>query len=345
MEVQKSYVKFLLQLLKSDELIEIDEYREELMVNLYLTLLSLSSLKYSDGLENKENEIISDFLRKLNNLKVKIQLKRKKEEIDKLSSELITEYYENINILSIYFKDGKELEKIINSKDSREITKLVDIVTKDKMNKDDNKERFDNLRLELLEILPDSNYYISDNKIFIKNKDKELELSIKEFTSIFSYLLIPSNYNKLYTNKNNQKSHDLIISNIIKFLVVKDKKDLDKVLIPTIITYILSLNIDNKYELDTSSFNIENIKITELYSLAQNGNTLELENTPKWRNISIPNEYLIDKLKYLIKRGMYYYKEDKFILENIENKVSDFRVSINEDKIKVFLMKLLEANI
>ena len=42
---------------------------------------------------------------------------------------------------------------------------------------------------------------------------------------------------------------------------------------------------------------------------------------------------------------MYYYKENQFILENIENKVSDFKVSIDEDKIKVFLTKVLEANI
>ena len=263
MEVQKSYIEFLLHLLKSEELLEIDKHKEELMVNLYLTLLSLSSLRYSNDMDKIEKEIISDFLRKLNNLKVKIQLKRKENEIEKLSGELITEYYENINILSIYFKDGNELEKIINSKDSKDITKLIDTVTKDKMNKDDNKERYDTLRLELLEILPDSSYYINDNKIFIKNNDKELELTIDEFISIFSYLLIPSNYNKLYTNKSNQKSHDLIVSNIIKFLVAKDKKDLEKIIIPTIITYILSLNIDNKYELDTSSFNIENIYSSE----------------------------------------------------------------------------------
>lgn len=345
MEVQKSYIKFLLQLLNSEENINIENYQEELMVNLYLTLLSLSNLKYSKDIDKIEKDVISDFLRKLNNLKVKIQLKRKQTEITKLSEELITEYYENINILSIYIKDGKELENIITSMDTTKITKIIDKVTKEKMNKEDNKEEIDKFRLELLEILPDSNYYIKENKLFIENEKKKKEMTIKEFIDTFSYLLIPDNYNKLYTNKNNQKSHDLIISNIIKFLVVKDKKDLEKVLIPAIITYILSLNIDNQYELDTSSFNIENIKITELYSLAQQEPTDNNVKSPKWRNISIPNEYLINKLKDLIKRGMYYYKEDTFILENIENKVSDFKVSIAEDKIKLFLTKVLEANV
>ena len=294
-----------------------------------------------------EKEIINDFLRKLNNLKVKIQLKRKPQEINKLANDLITQYYENVNVLSIYIKDGVELENVINTMDAKSLTKMIDKVTKDKMNKEDKREELNKTRLELIKLLPDRNYYIKDNKMFIENDGIYIEINIKEFIDIFSYLLIPDNYNKLYNNKNNQKSHDLIISNIIKLLIMKDKKktDIEKVLIPTIITHILSLNIDSFCDLDTSDFNIENIKITELYSLASKEQSKENTKTPKWRNISIPNEYLIEKLKDMIKKGMYYYKEDTFILENIENKTSDFKVSITNDRIKNFLAGILEATI
>ena len=168
MEVNKSYIKFLLQLLNSEENIEIDKYKEELIVNLYLTLLSLSNLEYSEDIDQKEKEIISDFLRKLNNLKVKIQLKRKTTETNKLAEELITQYYENINILSIYIKDGVELENVINTMDAKSITKLIDTVTKDKMNKEDHKEERNKKRLEIIKLLPVSEYHIDNNIIHIK---------------------------------------------------------------------------------------------------------------------------------------------------------------------------------
>ena len=46
MEVNKSYIEFLLQLLNNHENIDIENHQEELIVNLYLTLLSLSNLEY-----------------------------------------------------------------------------------------------------------------------------------------------------------------------------------------------------------------------------------------------------------------------------------------------------------
>ena len=133
MEVNKSYIQFLLQLLNNDEDIDIEKNQEGLIVNLYLTLLSLSNLEYSEDIDQKEKEIISDFLRKLNNLKVKIQLKRKASETNKLAEELITQYYENINILSIYIKDGIGLENTINTMDAKSLTKLIDKVTKERV--------------------------------------------------------------------------------------------------------------------------------------------------------------------------------------------------------------------
>ena len=283
MVVNESYIQFLLKLLNSEENVNLEQHQEELKVNLYLTLLSLSNLEYKENIDELEKETITDFLRKLNNLKVKIQLKRKPEETNKLANELITQYYENVNILSIYIKDGVELENVINTMDSKSLTKLIDKVTKDKMNKDDRQEEINQKREVLIKLLPDSNYYIQNNKIYIENKDNKEEISTKDFFDIFSYLLIPDNYNKLYINKNNQKSHDLIISDIIKLLIVKDKKksDIDRVIIPTIITYILSLNIENEKDIDTSDFNIENIKITELYSLASKEQTNENPKTPK----------------------------------------------------------------
>ena len=71
MEVNKKYIKFLIKLLKKEENIneknDIEKYQEELIVNLYLTLLSLSNLEYSEDIDQKEKDQISDFLRKLNN--------------------------------------------------------------------------------------------------------------------------------------------------------------------------------------------------------------------------------------------------------------------------------------
>ena len=139
MEVNNSYIKFLLQILNSEDIDNID-IEEELTINAYLTLLSLNNIEFSEEIEQKEKEQIDDFLRKLNNLKVKIQLKRKQEEINKLKEELINQYYENINILSIYIKDGIELENTINTMDANIITALIDKTTKDKMNKEYSKE-------------------------------------------------------------------------------------------------------------------------------------------------------------------------------------------------------------
>ena len=135
MEVNKSYIELLLKLLNKEEDINIEEYQEELIVNLYLTLLSLSNLEYTEKLDDKEKEIIRDFLTRLCNLKVKIQLKRKPTETNKLAEELINQYYENINTLLIYIKDGIELENTINTMDAKSLTTLIDKVTKNKMNK------------------------------------------------------------------------------------------------------------------------------------------------------------------------------------------------------------------
>lgn len=434
MEVNKSYIQFLLQLLNNDEDIDIEKNQEGLIVNLYLTLLSLSNLEYSEDIDQKEKEIISDFLRKLNNLKVKIQLKRKASETNKLAEELITQYYENINILSIYIKDGIELENTINTMDAKSLTKLIDSVTKDKMNKEYNKTERNQRRKELVKLLPTSEYYIDNETIFIKNnnindlnnaedednnkieienvntdtsekletnkleteKNKETEneelnnsninledtitinnliqntlelekieiknietenkelnksndtyekIKVKDFIEMFGYLLNQDNYKKTYKNKSNQKTHELIITNIIKILLDNKitKEELNKILVPILLTYILSFNSKKYNNIDTSEFNIENIKINELYSLASNQNETN-DKTTKWRNISIPNEYLLNKLREMVRMGMYYHKDDTFFLEHVENNTSDFKISIKTEGIKQFLKTILETN-
>ena len=348
MEVNKLYIEFLLKLLNNEENLDIDEYQEELIVNLYLTLLSLSNLEYSDNIDKVEKEIISDFLRKLNNLKVKIQLRRKPEETNKLAEELINQYYENINILSVYIKDGIELENVINTMDAKSLTQLIDLTTKDKMNKEYSKEDRNQKRIKLVELLPNNEYYIENNIIYIKNNDIYESISVDEFIEMFSYLLNPDNYSKLYSDKVSQTSHELVIANIIKTLITNEKKneELNKVVIPVILTYISSFDITKYQELDTSKFNIDNILISELYSLASKGdNNNQNVNTPKWRNISLPNEYLLSKLQEMISMGMYYIKDNSFILEHTDKKTSGFKVSIKVDDLKEILVTILESKL
>lgn len=346
MEVNKSYIELLLQLLNNEENVNIEAYQEELIVNIYLTLLSLSNLEYTEKLDDKEKEIIRDFLTRLCNLKVKIQLKRKAEEITKLAEDLITQYYENINILSIYIKDGIELENVINTMDAKSLTSLIDVTTKDKIKKEDKEEERNKRRSELIKLIPNNEYYIENGIIFIENEDKYEEITIKDFLEMFSYLLNIDNYKKIYKNDSKQRSHELIITTMIKTLVVKEKKQEhpDRILIPLLLTYLLSQKITEHIDLDTSKFIIENIKISELYSLASN-NQSNNTNTPKSGNIYIPNEYFLNKLKDMIQKGMYYFKDDKFIFEHMENNTSDFKTSIKINELKEFIKTILESRL
>lgn len=345
MEIKDSYVEFLLKLLNSDEDVSLESNYNELIVNLYLTLLSFSNKEYLESMEQVEHDTISDFLRKLNNLKVKIQLKRKQEEVSKLAEELIIQYYENINILSIYISDGMELENVINTKDAKSITKLIDSVTKDKMNKEYSKDERNKRRLRLLQILPLTKCYVRGDYVVIKKDDVDEEILVSEFIEMFSYLLNPDNYYNMYQDKKVQISHKLIINDIIKILLVNDKKnkELIKIIIPLVLTYLLQYDLLNYIHIDTSEFKIDNILISDLYSLAsKRDDKIVYECTPRWRNISIPNEYLFMKLQDMVKNGMYYFNDNIFVLEHIEKNVSDFKVSIEVNKLKSVLKIMLE---
>ena len=42
---------------------------------------------------------------------------------------------------------------------------------------------------------------------------------------------------------------------------------------------------------------------------------------------------------------MYYFKENSFVLERIENNTSDFKVSITNEEIKEFIKNILESKL
>ena len=94
-----------------------------------------------------------------------------------------------------------------------------------------------------------------------------------------------------------------------------------------------------------TAIKIDNIKITDLYSFASTNKELENNKLARWNKVIIPNEYLYSKIKDLIQKGMYYYNENNFTLENIDNRTSDFKISINIDKIPTFLNDLITNSI
>ena len=84
-------IEYLNNLLNNDE---VDNNR--LTFDIYLTLLALNNKQYQNSHYNIEINVLDDFLRKVNNLKVKIQLKRKDNEIDELLTNIKTIYEQNI---------------------------------------------------------------------------------------------------------------------------------------------------------------------------------------------------------------------------------------------------------
>lgn len=346
MEVNKnkmSYNNLLLALLNKTESIDLDHYQQELKLNLYMTLLSLSNYQKADIFKEKINNIIEEFLRKTNNLKVKIQLKRKEFEIDKLSDEIIQIHKNYSYIISKYNENNLDIETIISSKDTKKITLLIDSLTKNKMHQEELLEKYHNVLDRLYNMLPTSDYYLEDNIVYFENQESNeiLQIPFDEFKIIFNYLLDIDSYSQLFIKPTTNKYHFQTISDIIKILLASSitKENLDKNIIPMLLTYLTKKDIPNKETISTDEFNIENIKITELYSLAaqeQNSHNQELK-TAKWKNISIPNDYLYQKIKLITQKGTYYFKEDKFVLENIDKTTNDFKINIEVSKMYEFL--------
>lgn len=329
-----SYNKYLIELMSNNILKQ--EFQNNLNINLYLTLLSLNNSNYKESIYLDEINIIEDFLRKINNLKVKIQLKRKDTEINELLETIKNIYQDNTKLISKYNKDNINIVNELESKEPKRITSILDNLTKEKIKKVSNKEYYDKLRKDINENIFKNEYTIDNDNLIINNT----VISINEFYEIFSYLLDINNYKDIYPNKDENKLHKQLITKIID--IIESNSSLDNEIIPIILTNLLSKSIPNYEYINTTNFNIDNIKITDLYSFANNTNQEINNNTAKWQKILIPNEYLYNKIKEIVSKGMYYFKEDNFIIENIENTTSDFKISISINNIKTFLKDNLE---
>ena len=147
---QKTYQQFLLDILNSQENLYDNTLETPLKLNIYLALLSLNNNNYKDEYFTIEHEIIDNFLRKVNNLKVKIQLKRKETEIDNLIKDIMNIYQENTLIINKYNRENLNIESIIDSKEPESITNLIDKLTRIKIHKLDSKENYDSERIKII---------------------------------------------------------------------------------------------------------------------------------------------------------------------------------------------------
>ena len=116
---------------------EIDTYNQTLEYNLYLALLAFSNFKYNEEIYLKEKEMLDDFLRKVNNLKIKIQLKRKEKEIDDLLAVIQEIYNTNKDKIEKYNDCNLEVISLLESKDPKSITTIIDDFTKRKRKREE----------------------------------------------------------------------------------------------------------------------------------------------------------------------------------------------------------------
>ena len=324
--IDMTYNEYLIKLLDntSDSL----TYNDNLKLDIYLTLLSLNNHNYSDKLYQNEISIIEDFLRKVNNLKVKIQLKRKTEEIDSLLSDIKNIYQNNKVIINKYNPDNDEIITIIVSKEPNLITNLIDKLTKNKILTIENKPYYDNLRNQVLDNIFITNHYLENNIVHIGN---DITINDYEFYKVFEYLLDINNYEANYLNEEINNLNREITINLIAYLT---KFEPLNNYLPVVLTYIFTNDYYSE-SIDMSKFNIDNIKITELYSFANSKSITN--NNAKWKNVIIPNDYLYQKIKLMVNNGKYYFKNNIFIMEII----NDFKISIiTED-----LINFLKANL
>jgi len=331
MEASNLYTDTLRQLLSNKTISMIDD---RIRVNLYVTLLSLNDNKYTLLNIMEESKEIKLLLTKLNNLKVKIQLKRKQKEIDDLAEDIKRIYDVKRKLLLNYIDDREELFRIIDTRDAKEITKYIDKVTKVEIVKTDRMDERNDLREKVLDLILKNVYQVNDQTICISGCQEKVKILINDFFDIFNYLLNIDNYDNIYKLNSSNDSHREIINDIIKVIRLEDCncESLKKIVIPMILTYMLP-SLDETIK--TADFVIENIKISDLYSMAKNNS--QNKDTARWKNVQISNEYLFKKIAEMVNRGMYYYQDNKFILELVDNKISDFKVSIEIDKMISFL--------
>jgi len=338
MESSKIYVDTLKDLLCLTN--NIDVFDNKILVNLYVTLLSLNNNKYTLLDTIKEGKEIKLLLIKLNNLKVKIQLKRKNDEIEKLANDIKKIYVDKENLLFGYIADKDELFNVIDTLDAKEITNYIDKITKIEISRNYKIDERNELREKILELILKNDYKVDNNIISINDGDEVVSILVDDFFDIFGYLLNINNYEYIYKSDNSNNSHMEIIKEIIE--IIRNKKSdadkINKIVIPMVLTYVIpNLN----YNVKTNDFVIENIKISDLYNMAKSSNNNM--DTAKWQNVRISNEYLYGKLIEMVNHGMYYYYDNKFILELVDNKISDFKVSIDKDKMINFLIDNLNG--
>lgn len=325
-----SYNDYLLDLI--NDLTNFDLFNNELKLNIYLTLIALSKGYYNEAKYQSDLDIVDDFLRKTNNLKVKIQLKRKEDEITDLINRLKDIYEKNSKLIDKFNYDKLSITTIIENRNPLEITNLIDKLTKEKINYHDNKDMYDNLRTKIISHIFSNNYNIIDNNTLVLNTpdNNDIVISLDIFYKVFDYLLDIDNYQETLNS-----NHTTSINDIINILTTKTINK--ETLIPIILTNIINKNIPNPDILDFSKFNINNIRITDLYSIAGNNQNYLNEKSAKWNKIYIPNSYLHQRIKEIIKVGTYYFKDNIFYIEELNN----FKISINTDNMLDFLKNYL----
>lgn len=293
-----------------------DVDNRQLTFDLYLTLISLNNKHYQANKEENEINILEDFLRKVNNLKVKIQLKRKTEEIDKLLTDIKTIYGQNKDLIAKYNKENLDIISILESKEATDITNIIDKLTKLKLTRLANKEKYAKLRNEITNNIFNTEFHLNDDTFYMG----DIIIPLAEFYEIFDYLLDINNYKQIYHNEVANTSRNSLITSIID--KIKNNTQITNY-IPVILTTLFTKSI-NSEDVNTTKFNIDNIKISELYSFASNS---EKDNdiNAKWKKVVIPNDYLYQKIKTMITSGMYYFNNNNIFTMEL---INDFKTSI-----------------
>jgi len=216
MESSKIYVDTLKDLLCLTN--NIDVFDNKILVNLYVTLLSLNNNKYTLLDTIKEGKEIKLLLIKLNNLKVKIQLKRKNDEIEKLANDIKKIYVDKENLLFGYIADKDELFNVIDTLDAKEITNYIDKITKIEISRNYKIDERNELREKILELILKNDYKVDNNIISINDGDEVVSILVDDFFDIFGYLLNINNYEYIYKSDNSNNSHMEIIKEIIEII-------------------------------------------------------------------------------------------------------------------------------
>lgn len=346
MEVNEitTYPQFLINLLKDHKEMSREIYQNDLKINTYLTLLTLTGGIYNQEIYQEEQEIMEDFLRKVNNLKIKIQLKSKEEHINTLLNNIISIYQEKSDTINKYNQENFDIPSIVTSKNPQLITNLIDKFTKLKMHQDDLADEYNQKRNQIKSLIFGNQYCHEEDNLFILTNDKNIKIPLKEFYEIFNYLLDIKYYPNFFNNQEANAQHLHLVGNIIKFYLLKEENNINltNIYISLIITYLINKDMTSYIDnIDTSKFKIDNIKITELYALAAIPPKDLNTSYAKWNRITIPNDYLFSKIKELSKKGMYYFKNDYLIFDNIQNNTSDFKISINTKDMTNILSAIL----